>query len=75
MVLEEFLKEAEEKYGQQYDFSYATEQGVENNTNIPVRCNRHGIFYTTPYMLLHGMFGCFECHKEKYWRQKDEREP
>lgn len=67
MTREEFIKEAEEKYGHQYDFSYVTEQGVQHNTNVPIRCSKHGLFYATPYMLLHGMFGCFECYKEKWW--------
>lgn len=67
MAREEIIKKAEEKYGQQYDFSYITEQGAQNNTNVPIRCCRHGLFWITPYQLLHNDIGCFECYKEKWW--------
>ena len=72
MTRDEFIKAATEIYGDKYDFSSVTEQGVENNTNIAVTCNKHGLFYTTPYQLLHGMFGCFECYKEENQRNEND---
>ena len=68
MTRNEFISAATEIYGGQYDYSSVTEQGVKNNTNIAVKCNEHGVFYTTPYQLLHGLVGCFECFKERWWK-------
>jgi len=68
MSREEFISAATEIYGDQYDFSYVSEQGVSHETNVAVRCNKHGMFYATPYQLLHGPIGCFECYKEKTWK-------
>jgi len=74
MTREEIIKKAEEKYGQQYDFSGITEQGAQNNTNVPIRCYKHGLFWTTPYQLLHGLIGgCFECYREKIWENDREK--
>ena len=67
MTREEFISAATEMYGDKYDYSEVTEQGIEHDSNVAIRCSKHGLFYTTPYMLLHGMFGCFECYKEKWW--------
>ena len=65
MTLEEFLSAATELYGDKYDYSLVTEQGVRHNSNIAIKCSRHGIFYTTPYHFLHDEFGCFECYQEE----------
>ena len=70
MTREEFISAATEVYGDKYDYSYVSEQGVRYETNIAVRCNKHGMFYKTPYQLLHGPFGCFECYKEMEWKQE-----
>lgn len=68
MTRKEFIKAATELYGDRYDYSDITEQGLRNETNIPIRCSKHGTFYTTPYQLLHGLIGgCFQCYKEKWW--------
>lgn len=67
MTRDEFINAATEIYGDQYDFSYVSEQGVKYGTNIAVKCYKHGMFYTTPHQLLTGQFGCFECYKEKEW--------
>lgn len=68
MTREEFIRAATEKYGDKYDYAYVTERGVENNTNVAIKCTRHGMFYDTPYMVLNGITcGCFECYKEKWW--------
>lgn len=67
MTKEEFINAANEKYGDAYDCSRVTEQCIKHNINVPIICEKHGVFYTTPYMLLNGCFGCFECYKEKYW--------
>ena len=70
MTRDEFISAATEIYGEQYDYSSVSEQGVRYNTNVAVKCNKHGLFYTTPHQLLHGLFGCFECYKEKWWGDK-----
>ena len=73
MAKEEYIKAVKEKYGEIYDCSVLTEKDLENQANVRFRCNKHGLFYTTPYQLLHGIVGCFECFKEKNWG-KIERE-
>ena len=71
MTRDEFIKEATEKYGTTYDYSFVSEDGVENNVNVQIRCNKHGAFWETPYQHLHGIIGgCFECYKEKNWYGK-----
>ena len=68
MTLEEFIKEATEKHGDKYDYSQVKEQDIENQVNVPIRCNRHGLFWETPHAHLHGLIcGCFECYKENNW--------
>ena len=70
MTKEQFIEEVSRRFGDRYDCSSVTEQGVKNNTNVMVRCCKHGQFWITPYQLLHGMVGCFECFKEKEWVDK-----
>ena len=71
MTREEFINAATEKYGDKYDYACVTEQGVKYDTNVAIKCTRHGMFYTTPYMHLHGIIcGCFECYKEENWGKK-----
>ena len=65
MSRDEFISAATEIYGDKYDYSSVDEQGVEYNSNIAVKCNKHGLFYITPYQLLHGEFGCLECYREE----------
>ena len=75
MTREDFIGAAVEKYGDEYDYSLVTETGVKNNSNVPIKCVRHGLFWETPYMHLHGILcGCFECYKEKMGKNK-EKEP
>jgi len=72
MTREEFISAATEMYGDRYDYSEVTEQGVKHGSNVAIRCGKHGMFYTTPYQLLHGLVGgCFECYKEKWWEDKE----
>ena len=66
MTREEFISAATEMYGDKYDYAYVSEQGVEYNTNIAIKCSKHGLFYTTPYQFLSGGVGCFECFREGY---------
>lgn len=68
MTRDEFISAATAIYGDQYDYSSVTEQSIKYNTNVPIKCNEHGMFYATPYQLLHGPFGCFECYREKWWK-------
>lgn len=72
MTREEFISAATEMYGDKYDYSEVTEQGVKHGSNVAIRCSKHGTFYTTPYQLLHGLVGgCFECYREKWWEDKE----
>lgn len=72
MTREEFISAATKLYGDRYDYSSITEQRVIREANIPIRCCKHGTFYTTPYQLLHGLIGgCFECYKERWWEDKE----
>lgn len=70
MTRDEFIKAATEKYGDKYDYSLVTEESVRYETNVPIRCSRHGIFFTTPYQMLHGIVACFECFKEEWWENE-----
>lgn len=65
MSRDEFISAATEIYGDKYDYSSVDEQNVKYNSNIAIKCNKHGLFYTTPYHFLHGAFGCFECYREE----------
>jgi hypothetical protein len=69
MTREELIKAVEEKYGDKYDCSSATDQFVRQNSMVPVMCKKHGMFYITPYQLLNGMVQCFECFKDKYLKK------
>lgn len=61
----EFIKIAKELYGDRYDYSLVTEEGVKYESNVPIKCLKHGIFFTTPYQFLYGMVGCYECFVEE----------
>lgn len=74
MTRDEFISAATKIYGDRYDYSSVTEQGVKYNSSVAVKCNQHGLFYITPYQLLHGEIGCFECYKEK-WKENKVGEP
>lgn len=67
MTKEEYIQAVKEKYGERYDCSALTDNDLKNQANVQFRCDRHGVFYTTPYQLLHGIVGCFDCFKEKNW--------
>lgn len=71
MTREDFIKEVKNKYGDRYDCSLVTEEGIKNNTNVPIRCSRHGMFWITPYQLLNGMVACFDCYREDNWKSDD----
>ena len=64
MTREEFIKAVNERYGDLYDCSALTDGDLKNQANVQFRCTKHGVFYTTPYQLLHGLFGCYECFRE-----------
>ena len=75
MTQEEFIKAATEKYGDKYDYSMVTEQGMLYGSNVPIKCYKHGLFWETPYMHLHGIIcGCFECYKEENWEKNRNKE-
>lgn len=72
MTKNELVSAATEIYGDRYDYSLVKDKDVRNNVNIPVKCIRHGLFYVSPYQLVHGLFGCFECYKEREWEKKED---
>lgn len=75
MTRAEFIDAVETLYGDKYDCSGVTEHNLTYETTFPVRCQKHGTFYTTPYQLLHGLIGgCFECYKEETWGREKKRE-
>lgn len=59
---EEFLTKAYSKWGDRYDYSKAIYH--HNKTPILVKCEKHGVFETTPNMHLDGMCGCPKCSNQ-----------
>lgn len=57
---EDFIKEAINVHGDEYDYSKSNYQGT--NTKIEIICNKHGSFFQTPKNHLKGQ-GCPECGK------------
>lgn len=67
MKKDDLIRLATKRYGKVYDFSQASEHEIENESNVPIRCEKHGTFFETPYHFLNNIIGCFECYKEKTW--------
>lgn len=74
MDKEEFISTAEKIYGQQYDYHCVSDEDVKYPaSNVPIICLWHGLFHQSVYDHLEGK-GCFECYKEKFWNNKNERQ-
>lgn len=64
MTKEEFIRKANKIYNQQYEYRCVPNHELENYSNVPIICDKHGLFFQSVYDHLDGK-GCFECYKEK----------
>jgi len=58
-TIDDFIKEATEKYGNRYDYSSVVYKGCDKK--VCIICKEHGEFYQTPYHHLNGKVGCPKC--------------
>lgn len=65
-TLEQFKDDMRRFWGDEYILDHITEY-VNNTTEVPVECRKHGIFYKTPNVLLRG-HGCNKCKRS--WGEK-----
>lgn len=70
MIKKEFIKKAKEIYGNKYDYKEVPDIHLEYYTMIPIKCDKHGLFYQTVYEHLNGK-GCFDCYTEDLETQND----
>lgn len=70
MNKKEFIKKANEIYGNKYDYKEVPDIHLENYTMIPIICDKHGLFYQTVYEHLNEK-GCFDCYTEDLETQND----
>ena len=63
---EDFIKEAINVHGDEYDYSKSNYQGT--NTKIEIICYKHGSFFQTPKNHLKGQ-GCPECSKLQFLKE------
>lgn len=66
MTRAEFIDKAEKIYGNKYDYRSVQNIDLQPYNNIPIICDKHGLFFQSVYDHLEGK-GCFECYKEKRW--------
>ena len=59
---EQFLEEAKQAHGDEYDYSRVNYDGID--TPVEIVCRTHGSFFQTPYTHLKGS-GCPKCAIEK----------
>jgi hypothetical protein len=59
---EQFIKEAMEKHGAKYDYSYV--EYINTDTKVTIICKEHGEFYKVPFKHLQGQ-GCPKCSRKK----------
>ena len=64
MTREEFINKAKQIHGEEYDYRSVPDTDLQPYNNIPIICERHGMFFQTVYNHLEG-YGCFDCYKEK----------
>lgn len=62
LTTEEFIKRSIEIHGQKY--GYSDVNYVNAQTEVPIFCKKHGIFYQKPLIHLRGA-GCAQCSFEK----------
>jgi hypothetical protein len=65
----EFIKEAIQIHGNEYDYSLVNYKGIKNNVDII--CNEHGIFSQRAQNHLNGLV-CPKCKMKKYRKTTDE---
>lgn len=66
MTRAEFIDKAKQIYGDKYDYRNVPNIDLQPYNNIPIFCDKHGLFFQSVYDHLEGK-GCFECNKEKRW--------
>lgn len=64
MTKEEFIKKSKEIYGDRYDYKDVPNTNLEYYNNVPIICEKHGLFYQSVYDHLEGK-GCFDCQKNE----------
>ena len=61
--LKRFVKKANEKYGNKFDYSKSEYKGV--NEKLCIICPKHGEFWTSPNVHLNSKTGCPKCGLEQ----------
>lgn len=64
MTKEEFITKSKEIYNNKYDYRCITEEHLEPFNNVPICCDKHGLFFQSVYDHLQGK-GCFDCETDK----------
>lgn len=65
MTREEFIDKAKQIYGDKYDYRSVPNIDLQPYNNIPIFCDKHGLFFQSVYNHLQGK-GCFECFRENF---------
>lgn len=63
LTQEEFINQAKEAHGEQYDYSECIY--VSQRKKVKIICRLHGIFEQTPGNHTHGGYGCWKCRKPR----------
>lgn len=64
MSKDEFVREANKVYNFEYEYKCVPNWELENYSNVPIICNKHGLFFQSVYDHLQGK-GCYKCFNEK----------
>ena len=64
MTRAEFIDKAKQIYGDKYDYRSVPNIDLQPYNNIPIFCDKHGLFYQTVYFHLQGI-GCPNCIYER----------
>ena len=65
MTRAEFIDKAKQIYGDKYDYRSVPNIDLQPYNNIPIFCDKHGLFFQSVYNHLQGK-GCFECFRENF---------
>jgi hypothetical protein len=60
---DQFIKEAKEKHGNKFDYSFV--EYTNCYTKIKIKCSKHGFFEQTPSSHLNTVDGCIKCATER----------
>ena len=64
MTKEQFIEKSREIYGDKYEYnSISNDVNLQPYNNVPIYCNRHGLFFQSVHDHLQGK-GCFKCDAE-----------